>query len=54
MIPPHGSLSRRMLKRDKKKKKEGQESNGTYLSFSGWPYFRASSLAIARGLVSSG
>ncbi|MDH4083074.1 MAG: hypothetical protein OEV99_01630, partial [Nitrospira sp.] len=31
----------------------GPDPNGTYLSFAGWPYLRASSLAIARGLVSS-
>ena len=30
------------------------DPNGTYLSFLGWPYLRASFLAIARGLVSSG
>jgi len=30
------------------------DPNGTYLSFLGWPYFRISSLAIARGLMRSG
>jgi len=34
--------------------RKGSESNGTYLSFLGWPYLRASFLAIARGLMSRG
>lgn len=35
-------------------KNMGSDTNGTYLSFAGWPWVRMSSLAIARGLVSSG
>jgi hypothetical protein len=33
---------------------KGSDPNGTYLSFLGWPYFRISSLAICRCLVSKG
>lgn len=30
---------------------KGSGVNGTYLSFSGWPYLRTAFLAFARGLV---
>jgi len=33
---------------------EGTDSNGTYLSFFGWPCSRTSARAVARGLVSIG